>query len=289
MKPRFASTKPEISQRTRFYLIAIATLSALSLLFACGPAAPREGTPAFFWAAARETYAAGDYMKTMDHLDRILQSDNEYTARAMPWSLLVTSGLASGYMELVNKYEAGAKANKETPGSFYKYAASYRPFANRLTLHFADTFATFDKTKDDPVTLDFPFPPGTAAAVPQLAAVAQGNLLPVAAADAAEKRTLERGVLLATCRAVGAAGDPAKAEQILKSSGGKIPRATFSLAMARTLFESAQLYSPTKMNDSEKMTILCQRALAVLSTLPETLETKDLGVSIRLAMKAPRR
>jgi hypothetical protein len=268
--------------------MAFATLSALSLLFACGPAAPREGTPAFFWAAAKETYAAGDYLKTTDHLDRILQSDNEYTARAMPWSLLVTSGLASGYMELADKYQAGAKANKAAPGSFYKQASNYRSFANRLTLRFADTFATFAKTKDDSVTLDFPFPAGTAAAVPQLATVAEGNLLPAATADAAEKSALARGILLATSRAVGAPGDTAKAEQILKSSGGKVPRATFSLAMARTLFESAQLYSRQKMNDSEKMTVLCQRALAVLSSLPETFETKDLGVSIRLAMKAPK-
>ena len=112
--------------------------------------------------------------------------------------------------------------------------------------------------------------------MPQLAAVAQGE-------------PLARGILLATCRAAGAPGDAAKAEQILKSSGGKVPRATFSMAMTRTLFESAQLYSRQKMNDLEKMTILCQRALAVLSSLPETSETKDLGASIRLALKPPKR
>lgn len=290
MKPRFAETKPGIFWRTRYYLIAFATLSALFLLFACGPAAPREGTPAFFWAAARETYAAGDYMKTTDHLDRLLASDNPYVARAMPWSLLVMSGLASGYMDLADQYEAGAKAkaNKEAPGNFYKRVSNYRSFANRLTLRFAEAFARFDKSKDDSVIVDFPFPPGTVAAAPQLSLVAQGNLLPAATADGAEKRSLERGILMATLRAVGAPGDVAKAEQILKSSGGKIPRATFSLAMARTLYEESQLYARRKLNDSEKMTILCQRALAVLASLPETFETKDLGVSIRLAIKTPK-
>ncbi len=285
MKPRFAATKPEVSWRIAFYLIAFTTFWALFLLFACGPAGPREGTPAFFWAAAKETFVAGDYMKTTDHLDRILESDNEYTARAMPWSLLVMSGLASGYMDLADKYQAGAKANKEASGGFYRQVSNYRSLANRVTLRFADTFAKFDKSKDDSVTLDFPFPPGTVAAAPQLALVAQGNLLPAATADAVEKRTLERGILLATIRAAGAPEDTAKAEQILKSSGGKVPRATFSLAMARTLFEGSQLYSRQKLNDSDKMTILCQRALAVLSSLPETSETKDLGMSIRLAMK----
>ena len=289
MKLRFASTKPEISRRIRFYLIAFATLSALFLLFACGPAAPRPGTPAFFWAAAKETCAAGDYLKTADHLDRILQSDNEYTARAMPWSLLVTSGLASGYLELSDKYDAGAKANTEKPGSFYKQASNYRSLANRMTMHLAETFTAFDKTKDDSVTLDFPFPVGTTAEVPQLAAVAQGELLPQAAADAAENSALARGILLATCRAAGAPADAAKAQQILSSSGGKVPRATFSLAMARILFDSAQIYAPKRLSDYEKMTILCERALAALGSLPETPETKDLGASIRLVLNPPKR
>jgi hypothetical protein len=150
---------------------------------------------------------------------------------------------AGGYTDLVDQYEAGAKANKTTPGSFYKYASNYRSLASRLTLRFADTFAEFDKAKDDSVTLDFPFPSGTAAAVPQLSAIAQGNFPPAATADIAEQRALERGILLAMRRAADAPGDTAIAEQILKSDGGKVLRATFSLAMAKTVFESAQLYS----------------------------------------------
>jgi hypothetical protein len=197
----------------------------------------------------------------------------------------VTSGLASGYMDLADQYQAGAKANKEAPVGLYRQLSNYQSFANHLTLAFADSFAKFDKSKDDSVTLDFPFPSGSAAAVPELALVAEGNLLPAATADAAEKHALARGILLATIRAAGAPEDAAKAEQILKSSGGKVPRATFSLAMARTLFEESQLYSRQKLYDFEKMTILCQRALAVLGSLPETPETKDLGKSIRLAMK----
>jgi hypothetical protein len=134
-------------------------------------------------------------------------------------------------------------------------------------------------------SLDFSFPPGTAAPVPQLVAVAQRTLLPAATADVVEQQALARGILLAASRAVGAPGDSAKGEQILKSGGGKVPRATFSLAMARTLFESAQLYSRQQIRDTEKMTILCQRAQAVLSSLPATPETKGLMVTVQVALK----
>lgn len=289
MTSRTASRKPKISTRSRHYVTVFTPLFLLFLVFACGPAPPQKGTPAFYWSAAKETYAGGDYVKTIDHLDNLLGTDNQYTARAFPWSLLITSGLASGYMELADQYEAGTKVNKkETPTDFFRRISNYRSFANRMTLHFADTFATFAKTKDDPVTLAFAFPPGSGAPVAQLATVAQGGQLPVATAEQAEKRTLERAILLAIVRAAGAPEDPAKGEQILKTSEGKVPRATFLLAMAKTLYEEAQLYDRRKVNDSDKRMILCQRAQDVLKSLPESSDTKALGVRIRLVLTEPK-
>jgi hypothetical protein len=79
--------------------------------------------------------------------------------------------------------------------------------------------------------------------------------------------------------------DPAKAGQILKTSEGKVPRATFLLAMAKTLFEEAQLYSRQKVNDSNKMMILCQRALEVLKSVPDSHDKKDLDVEIHLTLQ----
>jgi hypothetical protein len=272
-----------ISVRSRHCLTVLAALFLL-LAVACGPAPPAKGTPAFFWSAAKETYAAGDYLKTIDHLDGIVDSDNEFTARAFPWSLLVTSGLASGYMDLADQYEAGSKINKDNPANFFREVSRYRTQAGRLTLHFADTLSKFNDTKLDPVIIDFPFPPGTSAPVPELASVAKGGLIPAAAADNAEKRALERGILLATVRAAGAPDDPPKASDILKSGGGKVPRATFMLAMANTLYEESQLYGWRKENNRDKRMILCQRAQDVLKTLPESAETKALGAKIQKAL-----
>jgi hypothetical protein len=89
-------------------------------------------------------------------------------------------------------------------------------------------------------------------------------------------------------RAAGAPEDPAKADQILKASDGKVPRATFLLAMARTLYEEAQLYDRRKENDFEKRNILCQRAQEVLKSLPESPETKALDLKIQIILTAPR-
>jgi hypothetical protein len=287
MKPNSARHQSDICERSAYILAFFAALSMLLLAFACGPSAPEKGTPAYFWAAAQETYAAGDYLKTLDHLDGILDSDSEYTARAVPWSLLLCSGLANGYTDLADHYQAGGKKNKAAPGNFFRFVGNYRSLANRLTLRFADNFAKHGDIKGDSVMVVFNFPPGSAEPVGQLDTVAAGNLLPASVADQTETRALQRGIILAMARAAGSPDDAAKAQEALKANHGKIPRNTYLMAMANALFDASELYSARQINDSEKQKILAQRALDVMKPLPESFETKDLGVKIRLALKEP--
>ena len=115
MKPSFAWGNSGVCERSAYILAFFAALSMLLLASACGPSAPEKGTPAYFWAAAQESYAAGDYLKTLDNLDGILDSDSEYTARAVPWSLLLSSGLANGYADLADHYQTGGKRTKRPP------------------------------------------------------------------------------------------------------------------------------------------------------------------------------
>src|SRR5215470_9621986 len=88
------------------------TIGTLGLTSCSGTASTKLGTPEFYWSAAKETYAAGDYTKTLDHLDHLIQNQNEHAARAVPWSLVLTSGVAAGYMEIAGDYAAGARASK---------------------------------------------------------------------------------------------------------------------------------------------------------------------------------
>ena len=100
-----------------------------------------------------------------------------------------------------------------------------------------------------------------------------------------QKRALDRGVLLAACRAAGAPEDPAKAQELFKNPPVKISRAAIITAMANDLFEQSQLYAPRKLNDPEKLRILCVRAQDALKTVPESKETKELNSKIQAALK----
>ena len=263
----------------------LALLSANLILFSCSSSdAPQPGTPAFYWSAAKETYAAGDYQKTIEHLGNIMSSQNDYVARAQPWMLILTSGMAHGYMDLADAFEAGGHANQSQSTAFHRLVNEYRGSANRLSLQFAETFGNF-QSKDDYVTLSFPYPTGSPTEVVLLGRISKGAMPPATDIETAQKRAIERAVLLATCRAAGAEGDPAKAQDLLKSGAAKVSRATFVQAMATALYEQSQLYSHNKMDDPDKMKIFCSRAQDALKLLPASKQTDDLNKKIKSALK----
>jgi hypothetical protein len=263
------------------------TLPLVLALCSCasGPRPPEKGSPAFYWQAAKETWMAGDFNKTLDHLDKLMADNNEYTARALPWSLVLSSGLAKGYMELADSYEIGGRANKSDPSTFRRQVSNCRGFAGRLSMRVADKFAALQATKDEQIPIGFPYPPGTAGQVPQLDKIVRGIVPTEPEIDAAQKRALERGILLAACRAVGNPDDTAKTSAFLKEPDPKVPRATFMLAMANTLYEEGLLFGRMKLDQPEKLQILLTRAGEVLKGVPESKESKELSGKIQSELK----
>ncbi|HYW41476.1 MAG TPA: hypothetical protein VE959_01385 [Bryobacteraceae bacterium] len=272
--------------------VAFLTLvSVIAVLCSCSsaPSGPEKGTPGFYWQAARETFAAGDYNKTLEHLDQILASDNEYTARALPWSLMLSSGMAAGYMDVADNYALGARVNKSDPTSFHRQVSDNRAMANRMALQLAENFGKVDKLKGDTVPLAFGYPKGNAAPIAQFKKVAGGMPLPPAEMESVQQQAVERGVLLAACRAAGAANDTAKAEQVLNSADPQVPRATFMAALADGLFSAAQLYSWDKLDQPQRVELLCQRAQEALKAAPQSKETKELSTKIQNLLKKSKR
>ena len=264
-----------------------ALITVLLILISCssGPAGPRMGTPAFYWQAAHEVYAKGDYTKTLDNLDQLLATNNEYLDRALPWDLVLKSGLAAGYVDLAENYAVGARMNRSDPTAFHRVVSESRDMAARLSLQFAEDFTKLDNVKGDTISLAFGFPRGSAAPVAQFSKVASGIPLAAAEAETVQQRALERGVLLAACQAAGASGDAAKTQELLKGGTATVPRATFLMAMAETLYNQSQLFTPEKLDQPEKLRIFRERAQAALKGVPESKESKELNSRIQALLK----
>jgi hypothetical protein len=263
----------------------ITAFSATLTLTSCGGEnGPRAGTPGFDWAAAKQTAAAGDYAKTLDNLERITTTENEYTARARAWLLILSSGMARAATDMSDRFEAGARANK-ADSSFRRNMTTYRSQASSLSLRFAQAFGDFQKSKDDTVPLAFGFPNGSANPPFVMSRIANGIMPAPGEIDIAQKQNVERGILLATCAAAGAADDPAKTQQIMKAPDPKVSRATFVTAMASALFDQSQLFGRQKLDDPDKMKLFCKRAQDALKTVPESKATKELNARIEKTLK----
>jgi hypothetical protein len=218
------------------------------------------GSPEFYWSAAQETYASGDYTKTTDHLDHLINGNNEYTARAIPWSLVLTSGMASGYMDLADAYASGARLNKTNALAFRRKAMEYRNMASPLAQRFAQNVDKVASLPPGAVHLAFSLPKGTAAISALISKISGGQQLSTADEELVQPQAIERAVLLATCEAAGAPNDAARTSEVLGHAVALTPRPTFIKAMLHLMDTEAGLYSRDKLDDPSKVAAFHQRA-----------------------------
>src|ERR1035438_648274 len=133
--------------------LSIVGLVAAATSCSSGPQLPQPGTPAFYWAAAKETYRAGDFVRTSENLQRILVSENEYSARARAWDAAISSRLAQGYIELAEAWEAGARSNRLNPTPFRKQVSALRAVASASAIQFTEDIHRVVEGNKDPKIL----------------------------------------------------------------------------------------------------------------------------------------
>lgn len=257
------------------------------LLSSCGesgPQPPAKGTPAFYWAAAGETFKAGDYMKTNDHLEKL--ATGEYAARAVPWRLVLLDGMAQGYADLADKFELGGRMNKTNPAPFRRQVSVYRNRASQLALGFGEALQKFEKSSPSgDVSLDFSFPAGAAKQVAALNKVAEGLAVPDADLPSIEKQALERAVVLAVSRAVGAGDDAAKAREAFGAGAAKTTVDTLWRAMAEAALNRAEIFTPLKADQPDRFKFFCEQAAGLAKKAPDSKETKELKTKIEEMVK----
>ena len=265
--------------------------SALILAWMCascssGPRPPEPGSPAFLWGAAKTTYHSGDFRKTSENLAQIIQSDNEFTARARPLSAILSAGLAQGYFDMAESYEAGAHANTANPTPFRKQTSNLRSMASSAVLDFAEGVRLLaDKDKDPNLTLACQYPTGSMAEPPALRKIAGGATLQDAEKDLLETAMLQRGVVMTMSSLVGSPDDSARTLELFKAGEPSIPRATFLFGAAKALYDLSALYGPTRLDLPNRIQMLSQEALDTLQTIPENKDSKALAARIQASLK----
>jgi hypothetical protein len=280
-----AQEKAMLSRNRVFVLFPLLSLCLTFTSCSTGPDKGKPGTPAFYWQAARETFVKRDYLKTTEHLRRVIRTENEFSLRAQPWRLVVASGLAKAYIELADDFEKGAKANTAAQLPFLQTTATYRTTAETRALEFAETFIQWKKSfKEQEVLLDFPFPSLGSTETPLRQKIQGGSMPGEGALPVLEQRLIDRYIAESAAAAVGSPGDLTKGRTFFQAGSAKVPRDVFALAMANSVYEQAQLFARNKMNKSDRLHLFCQEGLDTLKSIPESDESKKLTIDLeRLA------
>jgi len=262
---------------------------------ACGPGgggtgttktSVKPGTPEYFWAAANQEFRNGDFDKTVANLSK-LDANEKFAPRSEPWHMIVAAGMAQGYIELADRYDAGGRANKGANAGFSRLKSQCEAGANSATLDFAEVLHKFLATNKDPeVALAFAAPTGSAAEPPETGKITKGILPGEAEAASVQKAMLRRGVLLNTSAAMGDKDDVAKALDAFKQGEVKIPRDAFLRSIAQIAYDRAQIYMPKKLDQPKRLQVMYSQALAALDAIPsQTKADKDLEKKIKDDLK----
>ena len=272
--------------RTQLFLLSVAGGVLATTSCSSGPEPPKPGTPAFLWNAAKVTYRSGDFVKTSETLQQLTRSESEFTARARPWSIVLSAGLAQGYSETADAYEAGARANRANPTPFRKEVNQLRSLASAAAVEFAETVHVFlEKDKSPTVLLVFENPTGAAAQPGGLRKISSGAWLQDSERASLLATMLQRGVLLSAGRVAGSPDDPAKTLEVLKSGEAQAPRPVFLYGVAKMLYDQGDLFGSMKMDQPNRLRLVCQEATESLGSVPESKESKALMQKLQAAMK----
>ncbi len=272
--------------RARFPLWAV--LITIVALTSCttGSNAPAPGTPGFYWSAAKTAYKAGDFRVANQNLSELIRGDNEYTVRARPLAMIVSAGLAKGYADMADGYEAGARMNRPNPTPFRKQVTTSRSMSSAAAMELAEVVHVFlQKNKDPEVLLACEYPTGNMGEPASLRKVAGGVLIQDSERDSLETALLQRGVLQTMAAMVGAPDDAAKTLDLFKAGEPKIPRETFLFATAKSLNDTSALFGSNKLDQPNRLEALLNEATECLKSIPETKQTKALAAKIDATLK----
>jgi hypothetical protein len=270
-------------------LLVLFLVAAGSLAVGCssGPPPIKPGTPAFFWAVAKESYRTGDLATTDRTLLDLAENGEEFAAPARIWELVISAGLTQGFSELADAYESGSPHNPDNPLRFHNQAANLRSVAANDVLQFAQALHTLVGGETGPdIQLAFEFPPGPLRPPERFFEIADGTWPSEPDRDLVQTAMLERGVIEAVAGAVGSPDDLSQARAVFQAAEVRVPTETFIEGMARFLYAQSDLFAPQRMGRPDRVVLMCREAAHALESLPPNERRKKLIAKIQDTLKS---
>ncbi|MBM3812254.1 MAG: hypothetical protein FJW20_11555 [Acidimicrobiia bacterium] len=263
----------------------LAVAAALVALSGCGNRDELiKDTPDYQWTQARESYAAGRHLDAYDHLIWLVRSENPHLAQARSQLLILQSGIARGYLELLDGYQ------KARPGGASKQLQAriekYREAASEIAFRFAQTYDDLQKSQPSgEIVIPFPLPPGKLAPGAALTKLSSGAELSEQEQEAALKQAMERSVLRAALEVAAGAEGEVEARTAMKQSPARIPRAVFEYGMLVGLHGASELFAASRLAQRHQQSSLLYQARVAAGKAPEGEATSSLAAAVERGIK----
>ncbi len=239
------------------HLLLLAVSSILGAVTSCTPVP--EGYE--FWKQVNREYESRDYINTLNYLNDILRTENDYTARAAALKVVILGGTTRSALEIEEACAAGiSRVPAWDSGPYKNCIEQFRWRARTSTLALIDALGGLEKSAaaSGAVSLDFPLPETSSDPSPMIGRTRAGAMPVEKIFEPSVVRIVDRHIFLQVCDAV--AKDEAGAKQLFEARPVTVPKATFLVGVAKTLLVGAAVFGADRLDDSEKESATLQQA-----------------------------
>jgi hypothetical protein len=239
------------------HLLFLAVFSILVAVTAC--IAVPEGYE--FWKQVNREYESHDYINTLNYLNDILRTENDYTARAAALKVVILGGMTRSALEIEAACAAGISRVAAWEAGPYKNCIEQFRWRSRTNiLSLIDALSELEKgaAASGTVSLDFPLPEASSETSPLIGQTRAGAMPVEKIFEPSVVRIVDRHIFLQVCDLV--ATDEAAVKEIFESRPVIVPKETFLVGVAKTLLAGAEVFGEDRLNDSAKRSATLERA-----------------------------
>jgi hypothetical protein len=220
------------------------------------------------WQETELLLSDGRIDETLQQVEILLAAEEPHRTKAAAWKILVLAGKARGYFELAEAYVAGAEENPARFSDFRRAVSKYRSHSRGASLALAQMATDSERYfgRADTIPLDFPLPPGSTSPSPIVASIKVGRLAPEPQLLAAEQYTLRRVIVLTVLEASRTMSETKNPEEGLDMQPVAIPKPRLLAVMGKVLYQQADLFTKTHLDDPEKYGLLLDLSEHLLET-----------------------
>lgn len=285
-------------KKHRLTPVVLLAAVCLALSAACGgggeqAAGPAEGSAEWYWEAAQLNVEKGDFAKAQEQLEEVAKSESELAGRASLWREVLLYGLAEGLTDVTDAYRASMELKPATIENYQNAVQQHDRRAKGYSIALAESLGQLDKAiGDGKVTLDFPFPSGSAVESPVLAEVAGGVVTPPDKLAPAEDHAVRRQMILGAALLAGTGEDSAKAQAMFNAGPFEVDAVIARAGVARQLLNLSDLYERKRLMDAKLRTLFIERSeqwFAPVKELEDDEEMAELVKDYEFALENERR